>query len=358
MVHWAAILARRRSGDRRLPIVPLAGAALCLALAVFQAFAVREAGSVVVSWLAIGVILYLTTLASGARLADVSAEARDPNLARLRGRSPLVLVPIANPASAASLAGVAATVRTPGVGRVLLHSVVSARDGVPEEDDPGLRDAQIILSDSLMRGFERAVPAETLFTVASDPWAEIARVARLHGCQTIVLGSPRVFDPDTEPHLEQLISRVDAQAIVLRAPRRWRIAQVQSVLVPIGGRRDHSEVRAQLLASLTRAQNCKIIFLRTIKPTTRLADRRRAERTLHALARDEAEGAYEVLFEEAEDAVEAILRHASAVDLIVLGINQTPSGGGVFGAVVRAVAGATDTPLLMIGRQRGRSLRP
>ena len=48
IVHWAAILARRRSGERRFPVVPVAGAALCLGLAIFQAFAVREAGGVVV----------------------------------------------------------------------------------------------------------------------------------------------------------------------------------------------------------------------------------------------------------------------------------------------------------------------
>jgi hypothetical protein len=122
MVHGAAMLARRRTGDRRLPVVPLLGAALCVSLAIFQALAVREAGSVVAVWLALGIGLYLTLLASGARLADATAEARDPDLARLRGRSPLVLVPIANPASAASMVGVAATVRTPGVGRILLLS--------------------------------------------------------------------------------------------------------------------------------------------------------------------------------------------------------------------------------------------
>jgi nucleotide-binding universal stress UspA family protein len=327
-------------------------------LAVFQTFAVRSAGSVVVSWLSVGVILYLTTLAPGARLADASAEARDPDLARMRGRSPLVLVPIANPSSAASLAGVAATVRTPGVGRVLLHSVVPMPTGVPDERHPALRDAKEILGDSLLRGFERAVPAETLFTVASDPWSEILRVSRLHRCQTIVLGSPTVFEPATEARLRELISQVEAEAVVLRAPRGWRIAQVRRVLVPIGGRRDHSEVRARLLASLTRSQDCKILFLRTIEPEAPFEERRRAERELRALARDETEGEYEVLFEEAAHPVERIVEHARDVDLIVLGINQTSEGGAVFGRVARAVAERCETPLVLIGRRQGRVTRP
>ncbi len=120
LAHWASILATRRSERRTFRALPLAGGVLCVGLAVFQAVAVPAAGSVVLLWLLLGIALYLTLFAPDARLVDVRAEARDPDLARLRGRSPLVLVPIANPASAASLVDLAATLRTPGVGRILL----------------------------------------------------------------------------------------------------------------------------------------------------------------------------------------------------------------------------------------------
>lgn len=220
LVHWAAILARRRSGDLRFPIVSHTGALLCLALAVFQAIAVPPAGLLVMAWLGVGVIVYLNVLAPGARLADVTAEARDPELARLRGRSPLVLVPIANPASAAGLVGVAATVRTPGAGRVMLLSIVSAPDGEVGEDLPALRDAEMILSESLRRGFERATPAETLFTVARDPWAEITRVVRLHRCETVVLGAPMSGAAGVPDRLEAFIATVEAEVAVVRASSR------------------------------------------------------------------------------------------------------------------------------------------
>lgn len=128
MVHWAAILARRRSGERR-SLRPYIGGLLCVALAVFQALAVPTAGILIGVLLAVGIIFYVTVLASGARLADSSAQARDADLARLRGRSPLVLVPIGNPASAAGLVDLAAIVRTPGVGRTLLLSVVRTLRG-------------------------------------------------------------------------------------------------------------------------------------------------------------------------------------------------------------------------------------
>jgi APA family basic amino acid/polyamine antiporter len=357
MVHWAAILARRRSGQVGLPWVPLAGALLCLSLAVFQAFAVPSAGVVVFSWLVVGGVFYFTLLAPGAGLADVTAEARDPDLARLRGRSPLVLVPIGNPASAASLAGVAATVRTPGAGRVLLFSVVPRLDEAPGEDHPALDDAQGILGESLRRSFERVTPVETLFTVASDFPSEIVRVAALHRCETVVMGAPKLEEPNVEARIEDLIARLDADVVVLRAPYRWHVAHVRRVLVPIGGTRDHSRLRARLLASLSRTDACAITFLRTVPPGTSAESRRRVERELRAIARDEAEGQYEVVVEEATDPRESILRHASEADLVLMGLRRDRGAGDAIGSLALAFARASEVPLILIGSRRGRALR-
>lgn len=353
-VHWAAILARRRSGDHRIPLLPLAGAALCVGLAVFQAFAVPEAGGVVGSWLVIGVALYLTLLAPGARLADASAEARDPDLARLRGRSPLVLVPIANPDSAASLAGVAATLRTPGTGRILLLGVLLADESVPAEDDPHLRDAQQILAESLRRSIERHAAPETLFTIAPAVWPEIGRVARLHRCETVLLGAPRLSEPEVNARLEELISTLGSEVVIVRAPHRWRIDAVRRVLVPVGGRRDHSRLRARLLASLTRTGDSRITFLGVVPPAA-VDERRRAERELRALARDEAETRYEVLIEEAGDPREAILRHVHEADLVVMGM-QRGATGPTFGELILAIAAQSEAPLVMIAGRGSRGI--
>lgn len=354
LVHWAAILARRRSGNLRLPVLPLLGGVLCAALAVFQAFAVPPAGAVVALWLAIGVALYLGLVAPGARIADATAEARDPELARLRGRSPLVLVPIANPASAAVLVGVAATVRTPGSGRVLLLSIVPTPEGLPDEDEypTSWRDAEAILSESLRRGFERDAPSETLFTVASDPWREIARVVRLHRCETVVLGVPRHGAEGADARLESFMSSVDAEVVVVRATRRWRIARVRRVLVPLGGRGYHSRLRARLLASLTRSDECEITFLRSLLPGATPEVRRRAERDVKRLARDEAEGRFEVRIEEDANPSDAIVRHAAEADLVVMGFQQGPDARGRLPPLAREVMTACETPLILIGSRR------
>ena len=352
MVHWAAMLARMRSGHPRPATLPVVGAALCVGLAIFQAIAVPEAGRVVAVWLGLGAVLYLTLLAPGARLADASAQARDPDLARLRGRSPLVVVPVANPASAASLADIANTVRAPGVGRILLLSVIP-REGRPALSiDAAVRDAKDILGESVRHGIEDAVSQETLFTIASDVWSEIARVANSRTCETVLMGLSRLTEPGVESRLEGLISRVDADVVIVRAPLRWRIEQARRILVTVKGRRDHSELRARLLGSLSRSSEPAVTFLRALPSDASPDRRRRVERAVRQLARDEAAGPYGVEFEYADDPVEPIVRMGEGSDLVVMGMERRARGEPAIGAFALEVARRTDVPLILLGRRR------
>ena len=352
MVHWAAILARMRSGHPRPATLPVVGAALCVGLAIFQAIAVPEAGRVVAVWLGLGAVLYLTLLAPGARLADASAQARDPDLARLRGRSPLVVVPVANPASAASLADIANTVRAPGVGRILLLSVIP-REGRPALSiDAAVQDAKDILGESVRHGIEDSVSQETLFTIASDVWGEIARVANSRTCETLLMGLTRLTEPGVESRLEGLISRVDADIVIVRSPPRWRIEKATRILVTVKGRRDHSELRARLLGSLSRSSEPTVTFLCALPSDASPDRRRRAERSVRQLARDEAAGPYGVEFEYTDDPVEPIVRMGEGSDLVVMGMERRARGEPAIGAFALEVAQRTDMPLILLGRRR------
>ena len=131
LVHGIAILARLRDGARPgvfrtpwFPLVPAVGAVTCVSLAVFQGITVPAAGLIGTIWLLLGGALFLFLFGRRVRIVDAAAEAADPGLVRLRGRSPLVLVPIANPANAAAMVGVASALTPAEVGRVLLLSVV------------------------------------------------------------------------------------------------------------------------------------------------------------------------------------------------------------------------------------------
>ena len=356
MVHWAAVLAGSRTDRARPAVVPVIGAVLCLGLAAFQAFAVPEAGTVVLWWLAIGAALYLTLFATGARLADASAEARDPDLARLRGRSPLVLVPIANPARAASLVDVAATLRTPGTGRVLLLSVVWPESGGSVRDGPALRDAEAVLGESLQRSFESSLVPETLFTIAADAWKEIARVAHVNDCESVLVGLPDLSEPGMEANLERLLAGLHVDAVIVRAPHRWRMDEARRVLVPIGGRREHSHLRARLLSSLSRSGERSVTFFRVVPLATSPDDLRRIEREIREMARDEAVGPYQVEIEATDHPVEAIVRRAAEADLVVIGMQRRDRGQRPLGELALSIAQKTDVPLVFISRRPQRSL--
>lgn len=356
IVHGAAILASRRSPDG-LSIVPaVVGLALCVGLAAFQAVAVPEAGAVIGWWLLIGGALYLTIFAPGARLADASAEARDPDLARLRGRSPLVLVPIANPDSAASLVDVASTLRTPGTGRVLLLSVIQPAAGPGSDPDSRRLVAPEVLGESLERSFARGLIAESLFTIATDPWGEIARVADVHDCETVLLGLSDFESGTIGQRLEILLGRLDVDTVILRAPRRWSLEDAHRVLVPIGGGRDQSHLRARLLSSLARTGDRSITFFHTIPESASREAVARAEHDLRALARDEAAGIHEIVVERSDDPSAAILQRMNQSDLLVMGTQRRDRGGPNLGTIPIAIARRSETPIILINRRPPRSM--
>ena len=88
--------------------------------------------------------------------------------------------------------------------------------------------------------------------------------------------------------LEDLMSRVEGDVVILRAPSNWNVDQVRKILVPSGGRRDQSPIRARLIGNLCRTAPREVTYLRVLPTTTDAATERRARRELRKLARDEA----------------------------------------------------------------------
>ncbi|MEJ2547437.1 MAG: amino acid permease [Gemmatimonadota bacterium] len=342
-------------------VANVAAAGAASSLIFLLAFAIVHGAAILAShrsvigwWLLIGGILYLTIFAPGARLADASAEARDPDLARLRGRSPLVLVPIANPDSAASLVDVASTLRTPGTGRVLLLSVIKPAS----ESGTGPRQmvAPEVLGESIERSFARGLTAESLFTIANEPWREIARVADVHDCETVLLGLPDLDSDTIGRRLEELLGRLDVDTVILRAPRRWSLEEARRVLVPIAGGRDQSHLRARLLSSLARTGDRSITFFHTIPSSASAEFAAKAERELQSLARDESAGVYDIAVERSDDPAEAILRRLETSDLLVMGTQRRDRAGPQLGTIPIAIARRSQTPLILINRRPPRSM--
>jgi hypothetical protein len=171
------------------PATHVAGAGACIGLAVFQGIQVPSAGLISLVWLGIGGLLYLIFFAQRASVVDATSTAMDPQLHLLRGRNPLVLAPIVNPANAEFMISLATAMAPPEIGRVLLLSVVKPRkDWHPCHPMPQIENIQMILKKALSASVSGGLAPQTLITLNSDPWQEIIRVARIHRCESLLMG--------------------------------------------------------------------------------------------------------------------------------------------------------------------------
>jgi amino acid transporter len=354
LAHLTSVLARRRS--RRVspfrlpafPLIPLFGGTACLLLAVYQGLSVLSAGLLASLWLLVGFFFYLRRLAHRARVVDASAQGRDPELARLRGRSSFVLVPLANPARARALVGLAGALVPRGTGRVLLLSVVKPPAAwTPGEPPRSLIDAQAVLGEALTASFADDFSPEALVTIGDKPWREIGRVARSYRCASILLGLPHLDSADVVAEFELLLGDLPCDAAVLRAPEGWRARTATSVLIPVGGRRDQSETRARLLGHLSRTAQPALQYLCVLPAGTTPEAEARARRDLESLARDEVHGEAEVTVVRSEDPRAEVAGRMADCDLAIVGLRRE-TGQPRFGSFSLRLAREVDTPIIFV----------
>ena len=358
--HLTAYLARRRGGlpadgfrTPAFPLVPIAGGLACAGLAVFQAVVVPDAGSIALIWLGLGVILYVALFKTRAETADASAEALDPLLGRLRGKNPLILLPIANPKNARSLVEVANALAPTEYARVLLLTIVRAPKEGAGDPLAQLDDAQKAVREALLASYSAGHAPEALITAAAQPWPEIRRVAEEHDCGSLLIGLAARDDAPLDRELEDLINEVDCDVAVMRAPEDWRVGDARRVLVPVGGRGEEHELRARLLATLCRDMPREIRFLTVMPPGAgeeQVADQVRAISRVADLAIPGASIKVEVV--KGEDPSAAILAEAASSDLLILGLRQSRSTGRkVFGKVTLRIARAAPCAVILLSRR-------
>ncbi len=359
LAHVVSMLMRQRgNGQTRTfrtpayPAIPLIGVTACVGLAAFQGVAVPAAGFITALWLLFGGLLFLALFARRAEAVDAAAEALDPDLLRLRGRSPLVLVPIANPANAASMVFVANALAPPNVGRVLLLSIVASPEEARTDLTSRIDNAQRVLQHSLQAALARDLTPEALTTIAPEPWLEIARVAQVHDCEGLLLGLSQFTDAQTAPQLERLASQVNSDVIVLRPPfTGWDVTQVKRVLAPVGGQGAHDALRARLLSSLWRTAQPEITFLQMLPEGTETAVLQKTTRALQRYAREEVPGNPQAQVFCHADVTEAITQEARNHDLVVLGFQRVGRRQRVFGDITRRVAQETNCAIILISRK-------
>ncbi len=359
LTHWTAILARMRVGVGRLPflapwfpLVPVVGGAACISLAVFQGAQVPSAGIVCAVWLGLGLILYLIFFAQRARIVDASTAALNPQLLQLRGHSPLVLLPVANPANADFMVTLATALAPPAIGRVLLLSVMRPPgDGESAASPTQLDNTQSVLRDALTASFVSGLAPEALVTVAPNVWNEIIRVARTYRCESLLIGLSDLTQRAAIHELERLMSRVDANVVVLRAKREWNRSMVKRALVPVGGRGEHDLLRARLIGSLHHLGIDDITFLQMLPENTSDESLKQYHKRLKELADDEQAAGARTLVIRSNHPAEEIIRQAAETDLLILGLQRKARRRKVFGDMVLQIARNTSCGLILINRK-------
>lgn len=359
IAHVLAMLVRQRSKENpppfrspAYPLVPVVGGLACLGLAIFQGIAVPAAGQITVVWLSLGGVLFLTLFARRARLTDVSNIAANPELSRLRGSTPLVLVPIANPNNAGAMVSLADTLVPWYVGRVLVQNVLVAPvDWNPEQDPKPLERLRDVQNKVLQSAVQMGVRCETLTTVSSKPMEEIARVAKLHRCESVLLGLSEITEDSQDTPLEGLLGQLETDVVVLRAPKNWQLAKTERILVPVGGRGGHDYLLTRLLSSLSRKQKRQVKFLRVVPPSTSAMERKRIEREVARTAKENsgAECEREVIV--SDDAIATIAEQAGDSGLIILGVQRLGPKQKLFGTFTRKIAQQTKSPIIVISRR-------
>lgn len=353
VAHWLAILMRQRSADGPppfavplFPAVPIVGGLACLALAIFQGVVVPSAGAIAVGWLSIGAVMFLTLFARRARTMDAASLAVDPELIRFRGHVPVMLVPIANPHGADSMIRLAGRLVPAGIGRVMAQTVIVAG----EDWTPGHASSSpwLVLDAVLRSSFNRGIRVEVLTTVSSSPMREIENTARVHRCESVLLGLTHIADDADDQPLEGLLGTLDTDVVVLRhGSRDW--SDCSRIVVPVAGRGGHDYLLARLLASI--AAEREVHFVRVMPTGSTAASRTRAAARLRTFADDNgvATTRCEVVVDDRPlDAVASLVGDDA---MLVLGVQRLGARRKLFGSFTRELAHRIDAPMVIISRR-------
>ena len=351
LTNAAGLLVRLRAGSIAsfrapfYPALPIIGITACLGLALFQAIVVPTASVIVLVWLAVGFVLYRLSFGTRARTVAARAEAWDAELVKLRGRTPLVLVPMANPERAEPLLCFAYALATPGRGRVHALTVGRFDPGkeTPEDGEAAYRRAEAVVAHAVSTACRMGKAFEGAVLLAPDITDAIARIAAEQHPETVLVGMSNMGEGGSVDLLAEILARTTSDVVVLNAPPAWSLAGVERILVPVAGGTPHDPLRARLLGSLLREGNRNATLLRILRAGE---DRSTAERELRNRAEDLGVPWDSCRIEEEQDPIRVIERHSAGADLMLMGFGTRSGRRRLIGSFALRVVAAAKCPVV------------
>ena len=358
LAHAISMLMRNRNYESTknfrtpfYPFIPILGMSACFGLATFQAFVEPAAGLISLFWLLFGGVIFIIFFIKKARVMDASEEALHPELVKLRGLNPLVLVPIVNPDNAESKVFLANSLAPPRFGRVLLLSIV-LQNQEKIKFAKALENNQKAMFKAITTSVSAGLQPDTLTTIAEEPWTEMARVAKFHRCRSILIGLSNISNLQIRKDIEKLVKAVECDVVIFRQPfSGWKISDVKKILVPVAGFADHDLLRARILASLWRENHPLVSFIQilpTNTPTKVVAENRKK---LHSFAS-------QIIPEKTDSRVylddkpkELLITLSDKSDLVILGLSKPGPNSPVLGKLPIALAEDTSSGLIFISRK-------
>jgi amino acid transporter/nucleotide-binding universal stress UspA family protein len=348
LVNIALLMYRRRSTSTRpafrvplFPLTPILGALTSAGLAVYQLINNPLALVLAVAWVLVGLTLFGVLFAKRVSIADVPKTIVTPELLDLRrAKRYKTLVPLANPERVRPLVEMAGKIAGTCRGEVLALSVVDLPDVTAYSDaQPFVDEAQAVLKKSQEIAIEKKIMFSSLLKIGRSAATEIIKVARENNCHLILLGYKKDEDPMDNSVIHHVISRQPCDVAILKSGN-VSVNTFRRILIPLAGREVHDKIKVRIMHSLYQMEESQITLMTVIPPGSSSAHRSRAYEMLKRAAKVYQVPQAELVVDENEQAVRAIIDRAAGCDLLVLGVKDEPwFRAFFFGTLAQQVAG-------------------
>ncbi|MFW6437862.1 MAG: amino acid permease [Armatimonadota bacterium] len=372
-VNVAVITIRRKYGDKLaygyltpfFPYVPIIAIVLQLALAVKLFDVSPIAWYVTAIWLLSGWFIYRFYASKREREEEVTPVLVEERLKVDRERFS-VLVPVANPETADNLLAVARDILATESGDLILLHVITVPDQLPVSvGREFIADARPVLDEIASKAEAMGITPNLLVRVGHRPADAIIDTVEEHDCNVVVMGwRGQTTDPRTVvgSNIDHIVKESNANVIVVRgdvelpAPR---------ILVPIQHPR-HGHLMAGFAAMMASESEAYIELVHVVGEDT--TPRERAERAaelrqslsdldvepVEGITNGRAQRRFRIRIETG-DVADSLIERSRDFDLVMMGASRESwVRRKVWGDKTARVAGAIDTPLMLVNLRGGR----